>query len=198
MLDHTSFVLWELKQKWRARIIKDGFRPHLDGILADIKHVWTTRQELPFVILSRMPNGVDYWEPRYDRSIRSIVAISLSLQNLVRLGLTEALHIYEAAGKTEDFLIVQLSTRDNRMFQTWSIRHGSKRKWLQEEKFDPGKINNDPGKINNPMLNPWNTNKDITAFTGVPGATLEKCAEFIAANYSIPQREGWLRLAPDS
>lgn len=183
MLNHMSYVLWELKQKWRARIIKDGFRPHLDGIVADIKHVWTKRQGLPFVILSRMPAAVDYWEPRYHhKSIESIVAISLSLQNLVRHGLTEALYIYEAARMTKDLLMVQFSTRDNHLFQTWSIRHAGKRKCLQEEKLDPG-------KIKNPMLNPWNTYEDITAATGIPRAVLEEGAEFIAAHVNTTTRD---------
>jgi hypothetical protein len=156
--------------RFRERIVSDGFKPHLDEIVQAITKIWTKHQALPLTILSWMPNGIGYWEPRYtEGSFQEVAAISLYFRHLGRSGLTEALFVGEGWEKApnrakrlgEVFNVSWLCRHHQKAF-AYRIKQGSRRKYLDLICKDMDFT------AYNPMFWPWNTNDDILDFFDIP------------------------------
>ena len=181
----TDILMPVVDQFWE-QIMNDGFKPHLDEIVQDITKIWTIHQELPFTILSRMPTGIDYWEPTYtEGSFREVAIISLAFRRLAQKGLTEALIVHEGWEKSPDgrkrvgeiFNVMWLCRHDQKSV-AHRIRHGNGRKYLVPF-CDGGNVTSC-----NPMFWPWNTNSDILDFFGVPEADRPYLEEGLSKAYT--------------
>jgi hypothetical protein len=169
MIQQTEMFM-PIHDKYGERILRQGYKPFLEGIVEDVRKLWNRRQWLPMTFLSRLPEGIDYWEPSWDKSFRAGVAISMSQRNMSRyFGLTEQLQVFEGWHLDED------RNRDGResLFVAWHCRYdtlafqcaiaqGKYRRYAEQ----PRKQTDDT--IYNPMLWPWNTNDDIAEFWNVP------------------------------
>jgi len=165
-----SFVLMPVVQRFRQKIVQDGFKPHLPGIVEEIKRLWTKHQQLPFIVLSRMPDGVDYWEPNYgDKGYSTVATIALALRRLARQGLKEALFITETWDKDDDgnrsgreTLMIKWECPWDCYWHSFDVRAGRNRKYLSLRAEGAECL------TYNPILDPWNKNEELFDYFSVP------------------------------
>lgn len=177
-VQNQTDVLDSLVTEFKDRILKDGFRPHLTQFMQALQRLWNCNVRAPFTILSRMPDGIDYWEPSIeDGSVERSIAICLSLRNLVNRGLSEALYVFsgimgdKANENCECVQVLWVCKRDSRHY-AFLVVNGHAKQIMR--------MLLDMNSRLSPIFNPWNTNTELFEFLRIPESEHSHWDEFIA------------------
>lgn len=194
---NQTYVLDPLVDEFEDKILRDGFRPHLPQILQAVQRLCNFTQRVPFTILSKMPDVIDYWEPSVeDKSIDRVVAICLSLRNLVNNGLTEALYVF--SGVITDETNAQIGEV---VHVRWVCEHDSRHFAFQMADGRAKRIMRMVHSVNSrlsPIFAPWNTNAELFEFLGIPESDHAIWDEFVAHGMEEIRRVFGLLESPES
>lgn len=175
---NQTYVLDPLVNEFEDKILRDGFRPHLPQIIQSVQRLCNSKQRAPFTILSRMPEVIDYWEPTLpDTSVERVMAVCLSLRNLVNEGLSEALYVF--SGRISD----DSNAQSGEIVQVrWVCEHDSRHYAFQVMNGRATQVMRMVHSVNNrlsPVFNPWNTNADMFEYLGIPESEHTIWSEFM-------------------
>ena len=194
---NQTYVLDPLLNEFRDKTLRDGFRSHLPQILQSLQRLCNPEQRVPFTILSKMPNAVDYWEPSIqDTSGERFVSICLSLRNLVNTGLSEALYVFSEASlpKTN-------AQSDERLHVRWVCERESRHYVFQ---VSDGRLQQPVRtfhELNNALMvifNPWNTNAELFEVLGIPESEHASWNEFMTIGTEEIRRVCGLFKSPEA
>ena len=184
---NQTYTLDSVVNEFRDDILRDGFRPHLTQIMQSVQRLCKSTDRVPFTILSKMPNAIDYMEPLLqDRSGERFLSICLSLRNLVNNGLTEALYVFseaslpQANARRHGRVHVRWVSQNESLHHVFQVLDGRSQRAVR--------ILHEVNRALTLIFNPWNTNTELFEFLGIPKGEHPDWAEFIAKGMEETKR----------
>ena len=156
-------------KKFGVQIVEQGFTPFLPTIVKMFCTIWRKEQYLPFTVLSRLPDGVDYYEPNYDtKRLYRILGVLSALRSLAHIHhATEFLYVSEcwmkdtvdSRQRTGESLSFHWRDRHEHLVWSYEIRNGPVSRYLRPLDQAVTQVSDI-----SPLMNPWHSIDDLKVY----------------------------------